>query len=212
MLYKIIWFLFGNGLAKFHSKTQNKTIGLHSLEYRFMDSNGVKYYGFPSTDLISVDRFKHLENYINYMANGLTPKRLDEICDNMDKLILEGLERRSKGKHMNVSELGANVYEIRTSKEMIIPSELIYNVICVQLVREDETPGVYNHKIHMEKVAQCKKELDNENSFFLSTLEKARYMGLSVMSEEQFKTYLMTSDKIASQYNNKFRSLLSKGR
>lgn len=189
------------------AKTQNKKWEFGSLEYRFIDSKGQKYYGFPNSLEIPKNRYLAMLKYARFLQNNLTPENIGEICDKINKLLEEGVLRMSKGKRTNMIKIGALVSELKTRNEMIIDEQIIYNIICVQLVREDEEVGKFDEVIHQQKVEQCMEECENGNTFFLQTLAYKRLVDLSTMSPERWNEYLAESKRVKKLWEAKIRSL-----
>ena len=73
---------------------------------------------------------------------------------------------------------------------MIVPPELIYNILAVQLVREDETIEAFDNDMQMRKVEQLKKEVAKYGcGFFLQFKELKKLYDFSTMSESEWEEY-----------------------
>lgn len=207
MFYRLIWSLLGEGLFKYNAKQQNKGFENYSLEYRFTDSNGLKYYGFSSEIDVPVDRYIALQKYAKWLNSNITKDSLGVILDKMNSLIEDGVVQKKTGQKMNVVKLAALINELKERHEMILEDQIIYNIICVQLIREDEEIGVFNKTIHQEKVDQCIKEIEDGNDFFLQSLEYSRLIDYSTMSPSEWKAFLAKSSQIHQKVKEKIASL-----
>jgi hypothetical protein len=189
-MYKYIWKLFNKGLIKYYISSQNNPLNFNELEYRFTDSNGKKYYGFSDKISMSNDRGQMLDTYITWLANGLTPESLNNLIDKAEKALEDGIVKMHNNQRPNAIKIGAILHEIKTRQDMIKPIELIYNILAVQLVREDEDPMLFSNKIQLEKVEQFTLEEKNNNNFFLRLKELRMLWSFQRMSETEYSQYL----------------------
>ena len=182
MIYKILWKLFNKGLLPYMVKSQNKEYKFTELEYRFIDSNGKKYYGFPDNISLPEDRWSQLQDFLTWLSNGLTAETLTKLISKAEKAIEDGIVKMADSKRPNAIKIAAILNEIKTRQDMIRPNELLYNIIAVQLIREDEDPLVFNNNIHREKVDQFEFERLEGNNFFLQLREFVTVWSFQKMS------------------------------
>lgn len=131
------------------------------LEYGFTDSNGVNYNKFPKGTDIPVERMGKINEYQMWLSAGLNHTELDKFLAEMESAIADGLKQSDR----NVARIGACIFKIRERKNMVVHTELFYNYVAVQLIREDEDPAIFNETIHQEKITQFKKEVQAGNSY-----------------------------------------------
>jgi len=194
-MIKFIWKILGDRLTEHYVKSQNKPYKFSQLEYRLTDSNGNRYYGFPENLSISEDRYNKLQEFLIWLSNGLTPESLNTLIDKANKAIEDGVVKLANNKRVNMIKVGAVLHEIKTRQDMIKPAELLYNIIAVQLIREDEDPMLFNNSVHLEKVEQIKAEKELGNSFFFSIPESQKVWKYQSMSEAQWTEYLDKSEE-----------------
>lgn len=165
--------------------TERKPLTHSSLSYAFVDKDGKKYYRFPKDVALAGKRFAQMQDYMSWMSAGMGADEFDMFMDAIDKVLLDGL-----GKHANVVALGAIIAEMKKRRKMVIHSELLYNFMAVQLVREDESPEEFDNDIQLQKVAAF-KELTKTGStyFFFHSQELKKLSTLFNMSESEWKTY-----------------------
>ena len=151
------------------------------LELCFSDSKGIKYYKFPDNMTLPIERFGKLQEYMMWMSSGITASELDSLLDEADKALTDGLLQKK-----NASKIGFILSEIRDRKDMVLHTELIYNFLSVQLVRQDEPPEHYNNSIQMEKVTQFKEETKNGKTYdFFLRIGLKKLNDLFSMSEQE---------------------------
>ena len=189
------------------SKTQNRKWEHGSLEYRFTDSDGLKYYAFPTELELPLSRFIQMRTYATWFESNLTKENLRVIVDKINKLLEEGISKLSRGQRVNMVKIAALTQEIVTRDEMIKDPDLIYNLICIQLVREDEDPGVFDESIHQQKVSKCMEEIKEGNTFFLQTLEYKRVIDYSTMSPSDWVEYLKRSMEEKAKWEKAIQSM-----
>lgn len=140
---------------------QHKPVGFDQLELRYLDDSGRKYYGFPPGIGMPVNRFTKMRDFEMWMTVGVTPGEIKKIVDAMDVAWVNSLKTK-KNHHL----LGALITDLRMRSDMVIHTELVFQFLAVQWIREDENPEVFDMTIQDEKVATFKKESNNGNNYF----------------------------------------------
>jgi len=152
------------------------------LELCFTDSKGIKYYKFPENMTLPLERFGKLQEYMTWMASGISPDEIDMLMDKADKALTEGLLQKK-----NAALIGFIISEIRNRKGMVIHTELLYNFLAVQVIRQDEAPEVYSNSIQMKKVEQFKEETKNGKTYdFFLRIGLKKLNALYNMSEAEW--------------------------
>lgn len=155
------------------------------LEICFTDSNGAKYYKFPEAMSLPIERFGKLQEFMMWMSAGLTSAELDTLLDEADKALTSGL---TSGK--NASKIGFVLSQIRERKNMVIHTELLYNFLAVQVIREDEPTEHFNNAIHLEKIEQFKRETAEGKTYdFFLRIGLKKLNDLFNMSEAEWTQF-----------------------
>lgn len=173
-------------IGSLFSEHPRKTSIPHSkLEKCFTDSIGINYYKFPESMSLPIERFGKLQEFMMWMSAGLTANELDLLLDEADKALTNGL---TTGK--NAAKIGFVLTQIRERKNMVLHTELLYNFLAVQVVREDEQPEYFNNAIHLEKIDQFKLETANGKTYdFFLRIGLKKLNVLYNMSEGEWNTY-----------------------
>lgn len=148
-----------NEFLKCYAADTYKPLTHAELVKRFVDSSGKQYYGFPKDMMFPVERFGQLKMFMSYIAKGLTPEEDEKIDDAISKAHLT--EKNPDKLNIRVAGLLAERQRRRTFG---FHTELFYNYIAVQLVREDEPVEVFDNDIHKQKVLQFKEEAKKKES------------------------------------------------
>lgn len=185
-------------ISNWFKKKEVKTSIPHAkLEYCFSDSLGVKYYKFPESMSLPLERLGNLNNYMMWMSSAITSKELDSLLDQADKALTEGLLQKK-----NAAKIGFIHEEIRNRKNMVIHTELLYNFLAVQVIREDEAAEFFNNAIQMEKVERFKEETKNGKTYdFFLRIGLKKVNALYNMSEAEWDKYW--EESIQQQKENK---------
>lgn len=166
----------------FKSKEVKTSIPHAKLEYCHTDSLGDKYYKYPESMSLPIERFGKLQEYMMWMSSGITATELDSLLDEADKALTEGLTQKK-----NASKIGFILHEIRDRKNMVIHTELLYNFLAVQVIREDEDPEFFNNAIQMQKVERFKEETKNGKTYdFFLRIGLKKLNDLFSMSEQEW--------------------------
>jgi hypothetical protein len=148
---RFLFNLFKEDFLRFAFDSQAKPIDFENLEMKFIDSNGKKYYSFSNDDDIPLLRKGRLETHLKELQMGLSSGNIDEILNYMERAL-------NKGQSPDIAKIGHAIVEIRNRKNLLIHPEIMFNLVSVLYIREDETPGKIDEEIHAQKVDQFKKD------------------------------------------------------
>lgn len=169
---------------KFFASTQSQKITHKELEKWFIDSNGAQYYQFPKKMSLPIERLGNLKGYYTFLSSGLSGSEHERIIEAEEKILSEGI-----GKPETAAKLGALIHLKRERLKLVVHPELLYNIIAVQMIREDEDPAIFNNQIHLEKVAQFKTEVQKQNAyFFFHQIQLQEPINLLRTSQAEFQT------------------------
>src|SRR3990167_3240393 len=173
-------------MTMWNSKKKVVTSIPHSkLELCFMDSKGKKYYKFPEAMSLPVERFGKLQEFMMWMSAGLTSVELDTLLDEAEKALMTCMIDK-KG----FAKIGFILTQIRERKTMVIHTELLYNFLAVQVIRQDEQAEHFNNAIHLEKIEQFKKETSEGRTYdFFLRIGLKKLNDLFNMSEEEWTRF-----------------------
>lgn len=184
-----------NWIEKYFQKRINKKLAIkltvNNLTYSFTDDDGYSYYTFPKEVELPISRMGKLQEYLMWMAKGVSKEEYIKAIDYAESSLINGL-KDSKG----VAKIGFVLHELKDRCNMVVHDELFYNIIAVQIVREDESPTEFNNEIHLQKVAAF-KALDKKNdSFFLNIQELLSQFGLTNITKESLDALLKESQAV----------------
>lgn len=180
-----LWKLHREDFLKILS-AERKPLHLTSLSYAFVDSNGKKYFRFPKDVTLPGERFGKLNEYVTFISKGLTAEEDILLDESIERLLEAGIGKSQK----NVSAIGAILQERKKRRSLVIHTELLYNLMAVQLIREDESTESFDNDIQMQKVMMF-KQMTKEGStyFFFQKQELNRLSNLSGMSQSEWDQY-----------------------
>ena len=140
---------------------QQKVISIADLERVFIDTNGKLYFRFPKTMSTPVERLAKQMEFNMYISSGIDRNEWLKIRDAMRNVLNDGL-----GNPVTASKLGALIEVLSGRLENIMHPELMYNIVAIQWIREDEDPAVFNQQIHNEKIEEFKKMVNDKGAYF----------------------------------------------
>jgi len=158
---KFLWPYLRKDFQKYMASEQSTPVSHSTLIKRMIDTEGVQYYGFPDGMALPVERLGKMKEYLMYMSAGLSQDELNKLLDVMDGCLTEGIMQKK-----NAAKIAAAIGEIKRRQNMVIHTELLYNFLAVQLIREDEPIDTFSHDLQDEKVRQFKIEVAAGNSYF----------------------------------------------
>lgn len=119
------------------------------MDKAMVDLDGKVYYRFTgSSTIIPLERMGKMQDFLMMMSAGLDSKELTALIDVANNELALALA----GKKADVVKIGAVLSQIKERQQMILHDQLLWQFLCVQLVREDEPPSKFVQKIHDEKV------------------------------------------------------------
>lgn len=198
-MLRLVYKLFRKEFNKLIAESQSRPKGFKSMIPIFIDSEGRQYYKFANFSELPLERLGKLNTFLMWMSTGLgvftvnnkkQVLELDLILAEMESALQEGLKKTNVA-----ARIGAMIEEIKDRKNMVIHSELLYNLLAVQWVREDESPDLYDSQIQLDKVNTFKKEVSKSNSyFFFAKAKLSELLPYLEMSEEKWNEYWQKSE------------------
>lgn len=156
-----------------------------TLELCFIDSAGNKYYKFPESMSLPVERFGKLQEFMMWMSASLTPAEFDALIDEGEKALMTCMTDK-KG----FSKIGFVFTMMKERRQMVVHTELLYNFLAIQVVRQDELAEHFNNAIQIEKVEQFKKETaDGKTYDFFLRIGLKKLNDLFNMSEQEWNQF-----------------------
>ncbi|MFA9220772.1 MAG: hypothetical protein ACEQSL_06255 [Sediminibacterium sp.] len=181
-----LWKLHREEFLKIYNAEQTKPLTHSALVKAFLDNNGKQIYRFSKDIALPIERFGKMKEYLTWMAAGLSGDELTMLTNSMEKILEDGIGKNQK----NVSALGAIIQEMKKRKQLVIHTELLYNFIAVQLVREDEAPEHFDNDIHLDKIKSFKEMAEKEGAYFFFQKEELKRLShLHSLSAEEWEIY-----------------------
>ena len=172
-------------IGNLFNRTVITSIPHSKLELCFTDSNRVKYYKFPEAMSLPVERFGKLQEFMMWMSASITPVEFDSLIDEGERALMTCMTDK-KG----FSKIGYVFEMMRERRKMCIHTELLYNFLSVQVIREDEQPEHFNNSIHLEKIEQFKAETKDGKTYdFFLRIGLKKLNALFNMSEAEWTRY-----------------------
>ena len=185
----------------------DKPVAHQQLEFGFTDSKGINYNKFPTDTAIPIERWGKLNEFMMWMSAGLTSGELDKLLNVAEEAIAEGLKKDTR----NIAKISTVINQIRERKNMVIHTELFYNYVAVQLVRQDEDPNTFNNEIQLQKVEQFKSEVQQGNCYdFFFKLGLAKLNSFMDMSSAEWERFWANSLQEQNLLNETVNLLKSK--
>jgi hypothetical protein len=170
ILVKLIYKLFKTQLNLLIASEQCRPKGFVNMEQIFIDSKGKKYYKFKTFNEMPLERIGRFNTFLMWLNMGLGTftiqgkkqvLEIDLILSEIKSVLENGLKQGNA-----VTRISSMISEIEDRKNMVIHSELLYNLLAVQWIREDEHIDTYDANIQIEKINQFKEEVAKSNSYF----------------------------------------------
>lgn len=162
-----------------HLVLEKKPLTHSSLILRYSDQKGKKYYGFQRAVDICLERLGKIKDYHTCIVKGLTGEEDEKIDDAIADAVMNLPTKEKIG-----IAVGAILAEKQSRREMSMHTEIFYNLVAVQLIREDENPEKFDEEMQQQKVDQFKADTKTGGTygFFFRMPEFKKYFALLNMS------------------------------
>lgn len=158
----------------------------------YIDKEGRKYYRFPKSMSLPIDRLGQLKMYGQYLSKGLSAEEDDMIDDAIERALNDGIQNPKSGA---AARIGALIMERKKRKQFTFHTELFYNILAVQWVREDESPVNFDAEIQQQKVKTFSDDNGHKDGlcFFFQQPELSGLTDLLKITAKDVPTYLAES-------------------
>ena len=184
-----------NWIERYWLKRINKKMSIklsvNNLTQSFIDMDGNAYYSFPKEIEMPISRMAKMQEYLMWLAKGINKDEYIKAIDYAEGALIAGL-KDSKG----VAKIGFVLHELKDRCNMVIHDELFYNIIAVQLIRQDESPTEFNNEIHMQKVAAFKEMDLQDDAFFLCIQEYLMQLGYKDITKKNLEELIKHSQVV----------------
>ena len=153
--------------TKRYFERQTKPKGFDDLEYKFVDSDGRRYFVWKEILEMPLERKVKLDESQMELSRMMTGEEMLKFLDLQYKLIDECVNDPNK-RGENLAALMMQNKEIRMRSELLFHREIFVSMIACITVREDEHADKFDAEIHSQKVEQFMKDTETGLAFFLS--------------------------------------------
>lgn len=200
---RLIYWLFEKQILKIYFNKQSKKKGFKNMINAFVDSNGVKYYTWENEFDIPVQRTKEIEKRLMRLKSGLSDDNLNQMLDALELAL-------NKGVKPDLVKAGWIVKEMRNRQELLLHPDLLFDLVALRYVREDEQPHEVNEIIQREKVAQFEKDSKGGLYDFFYEMGMSGYLPYLEKLESDWNTYWEESKIRIQAMNNILQSYTTK--
>lgn len=157
------------------------------LQYAFTDLDGYRHYRFPSVTDLPVERWGKGQEFLTFLSRGLTGEELRALV----YVAIAELENLVAGKKGSLVTAAAALKEILQRENIIMHTELMYQFVAVNHVREDEPVESYSDSYQQLKVDAYKAMVakGGPHAFFFNQPCLARAGELMSLSESEWNEY-----------------------
>lgn len=170
-------------------------------QVKYIDKQKRKYYQYTDEFDMPLVRKGWIDKLIMELRYGSD-------YDYVIEKLKESLNAHEKKGVMapDIQTAGYLVQELIDRKKMLLIPDVLFEVLCVTLIREDENPELEDHEIEQEKIATFKKEIKQGGLFpFFQSGGILKLFGLPNCSITEFNRRI--SDSIA--HMERFQMILS---
>ena len=195
----LLFRLFGKRFAAALAENKYRPKGFEGLSFAFTDTAGNHYYSWASVGDMPPNRIKNIEALMRQAEEGITRKDIDLIASEIKKASMDAI--RAKGAealaeaHSHIVVLADELTKRATG---ILPEDVFYDLAATCAIRQDETPGVIDRTIHLDKFAKFQEAGRAGYSFFTQLPTFKDLVSVSLTTEANF-VKLLTNWSLTKQ-------------
>lgn len=178
------------------------------MEYYFTDTAGNRYYRFTDPfQSMHISRLSVIQDFVMELEAGLTKDEIGKFLDTM-LAILDGQEEAAvKGR-----KLGFLIQQMKERKDKIWRKDLLIDLICVCLIREDEKK--FTWEVHRDKVEQITKDCSSVEVLhdFLYGSGLSTFLPLSKVTQSELHKYIKDQTHAVSGMTKMLKHLASESK
>lgn len=160
-MFRFIYWLFRKRFNKFIYHDQRlKPKDFELLDYKFTDSNGMRYYRYREEFKIPLSRKGEIEDLMIELKNCMTNDEMGKFIEGMKKALNDG----------DLTMIGFLLTEIEDRRNWLARSEILWHLAAAITIREDEDPAEFDEEIQRQKIAQFQKDHALHDFFVTSGL------------------------------------------
>lgn len=150
---------------------------------------GRDYFVSPPNMNLSLERTGMLQDYFMYINTGMSGGEWTDSLNTWATLLNSNNDKKT-------ALMGALNVKMVEMNEKVFHTELLYNIMALLHIREDENPLEFNQKIHEEKIADFKRDVANVGSyFFFHQTELKQLNAYLKLSEAEWTTLWHDSER-----------------
>jgi hypothetical protein len=166
---------------------QSSKKGFEKMVKRFVDSEGRIYYS-PENDFDTpLERTKGIERCVQQLMSGLSDNEQEKIDEAMEKALGEG-------KKPNIAMVGHLIIERKKRKDMVLHPDIMFDLVALKYIREDEDPALIDKVIHEEKIEQFKKDSKDGLYDFFYGAGLSQYISYLTKLQSEWDEYWKESE------------------
>ena len=171
--------------------------GFDNLYHEFTDKQGRKYYKF-ATGTMPFIRYQQQKEFLRWLQVGQSEEEQDKLLGYAQEAITSGIK--------GLATVSTVLNELQFRKNIIRPA-LVYQMMAVSVVREDEDPLAYSLQIQDEKALTIAEDMNDEMRFFFALKPLMESFLKPPHSKERWQTILSESRTENQRRQNLHRAL-----
>ena len=168
--------------------------GFENLEYAFT-LDGRRYYRWASDTQMPLSRLKQLEVFLMHKFTGLLQGELNQFAVAIEQNQIKAIENRNNEQAFvqYMGNISALTHELKHRDNQTIRDQVLYDIVAISYVREDENPLRYANEIHREKVDTFMLLSHKVDPFFFRLPEVKHWLTMFDLSAANWERYLADS-------------------
>lgn len=205
MLKLIYWLFKGRFQTLMFLDQSAKKTGFEKTTRSHVDKKFKSYYSFGSDMDLPLERLQALLPKLKLLKYGFDEDMEDKLWDALELAI-------NNGKKPDIAQIGFIAKERKRRKDMVINTDILFDIVALRYIREDENPGIIDPEIHKEKIAQFKNDSVDGlyNFFYIAGL--VELVPLLKLTEKDFLESLMDSEVMNQALSQSLTAYLSEAK
>jgi len=208
-MIRLIYWLFKKSFDRIYYKSQEFGNPMDNMEYKFTDSNGVKYYHFPNLFNMPWPRWEMVQKILLEIEAAMPGKDSKAFREGLLKAFNDSHIKTGKAKDEAIAFGGALFHEWGVREKGIVFQEALFELVAATLIAEGEDPLIWDITKQKEKAVQFEKDAESGLGAFFLQVSISELIPYLKLSDAELTALLKTGEARSQVWRKSIEQFLS---
>ena len=136
----------------FNKQSKPKGSEFAKMQFKFIDSEGKKYYRYYDDFDIPVMRFEQLQIKLREIESRISNEHLDKWIEVIEKILSKGDKQKAAIEAIQM------IGTLKQRREVLYEEKLLMQLVCILYIREDQDATIWDEEIEKYKFERLKAD------------------------------------------------------